>query len=249
MFKKMFALASVTALTGLVAAVAASGCSSTVTPATDTAETGVPPAEAGKPKPNEGGTTPEVEAGPATCPSTTAITVAEVQASFKWQPPGPVQTACTQKNLDDLSALFKKGMGSAKYTEIKTTLGNTCAACAFTKQTATAWGLFLEDASGKVAYDNSVDACLAIVDSTACGKADAEFQACADTACADCADQPTFTTCTRDPKLAKGACKAFVAPLQAACTKNTEAQAYCNSATSILAVVCGGGPDGGLDAQ
>jgi len=43
MFKKMFALASVTALTGLVATVAAVGCSSTTTVAgTDTTDTGVP---------------------------------------------------------------------------------------------------------------------------------------------------------------------------------------------------------------
>ena len=41
MFKKMFALASVTALTGLVATVAAVGCSSTTTvPATDTTDSG-----------------------------------------------------------------------------------------------------------------------------------------------------------------------------------------------------------------
>jgi hypothetical protein len=54
MFKKMFALASVTALTGLVATVAAAGCSSTTTvPADNGAETGVvtKPKEAGMPIP------------------------------------------------------------------------------------------------------------------------------------------------------------------------------------------------------
>ncbi|NVL83803.1 hypothetical protein, partial [Escherichia coli] len=90
-------------------------------------------------------------------------------------------------------------------------------------------------------------ACLGVIDSDACGKADAEFNACADQACADCADQAAFSACL--PKTAKGACKSFLPPAQAACTKNTEAQAYCNTTTSILAVVCGGGPDGGLDAQ
>lgn len=248
MFKKMFALASVTALTGLVATVAASGCSSTTTTGgSDTADTGVPVGDSGPAKPKDAAPVEPDETGPATCPTTTPIAVADVQASFKWKAPGPIQAVCTQKNLDDLTALFNKGMGSAKYTDIKTTLGANCAACAFTKETATNWGLFIEDAKGTVVHDNSLDACLAVIDSDACGKADAEFNACADTACADCADQAAFTTCT--PKTAKGACKALIPPAQAACTKTAEAQAFCNSAVGVLAMVCGGGPDGGLDAQ
>ena len=64
MFKKMFALASVTALTGLVATVAAAGCSSTTTVA-DTGDTGVSPTK-------EGGTTkPPIEAGTDTDSGTT----------------------------------------------------------------------------------------------------------------------------------------------------------------------------------
>lgn len=241
MFKKFFALASVTALTGLVASVAGAGCSST-TSVSGTDDGGVATTEAGDAKkPIEAAV--EEEAGPTTCPTTAEIPASEVQASFKWAPPGAVQTACTQQNLDDLTALFTKGGGSAKYTDIKTTLGATCGACAFTKQTAATWGLFLEDASGKVVYDNSHAACSAIIDNEACGKADAEFSVCLDAACADCADQDTTDACY--PKAAKGACKAVTAAANAACTADLGA---CDSAVSILATVCGGGPDGGLDA-
>jgi hypothetical protein len=241
MFKKMFVLASVTALTGLVSTVAASGCSSTTTaPAADDGSVAVTEAGPVK-KPVEAG--PEPEAGPTTCPTTADIPAADIQASFKWMPPGGTQTACTQQNLDDLSALFAKGMGSAKYTDIKTSLGATCAACAFTKETATKWGLFLEDASGKTVYDNSHAACEAILDSEACGKADAEFNTCLDTACADCADQTTTDACY--PKAAKGACKTVGAAGAKACTVDPTP---CDSTTSVLAIVCGGGPDGGLDA-
>jgi len=125
--------------------------------------------------------------------------------SFKWVSPGGAQNVCNQTNIDDLTALFTKGMGSAKYTDIKTTLGAACAACAFTKQTATKWGLFLEDAAGKTIFDNSHAACEAILENDACGKADAEFYVCLDSACADCADQTATDACYS--KAAKGACK------------------------------------------
>lgn len=248
MFKKMFALASVTALTGLVATVAAAGCSSTTTAAGTDTDAAVATGDAAvKPK-DAAPADPDTGVGPATCPTTDAITVADVEASFKWNPPAAPQSVCTQKNLDDLRALFKTGMGSAKFTDIQTTLGTTCGACVFTPSTATAWGLFLTDTSGKVVGDNSGPSCLAQIDSAACGKADAEFTACTDSACADCAtDQATIDACTT--KAAKGACKAVTAAAGTACTKTAEAKTFCSDTLSIIAVSCGGGPDGGLDAS
>jgi hypothetical protein len=239
MFKKIFALASVTALTGLVASVAAAGCSSTTTTAAaddaSVADTG--PVK----KPVEAG--PDPDAGPATCPSTATITAASIQASFTWKSPGGAQAVCNQANLDALNALFTKGGGSAAYSEIKTAIGATCAACAFSKATATKWGLFLEDASGTVVYDNSHAACESIIDTAACAKADAEYNTCLDTACADCADQATTDACY--PKAGKVACKAVGDAAATACTADAT---LCDNTVSILAVVCGGGPDGGLDA-
>ena len=243
MIKKIFALASVTALTGLVASVSAAGCSSTTT-AQDNSDTGVVPNEAGdaKKQPFEAG--PEPEAGPTTCPTTAEITTTEIETSFKWMPPGAAQSVCGQKDVDALRDLFAKGMGSAKYSEIKTALGATCGACAFTKETATKWGLFIEDAAGKIAFDNSHGACEAIIDNDACGKADAEFSVCLDQACVDCADQTATDACFS--KAAKGACKAVGAAGAKACTVDP---APCDSVLSLLAIVCGGGVDGGLDAS
>jgi hypothetical protein len=86
MFKKMFALASVTALTGLVATVASAGCSSTTTVA-DNTETGpivTPKGEGGVKPPIEGGadpdsstpTTPEEKTVGKECASTADCKVA-----------------------------------------------------------------------------------------------------------------------------------------------------------------------------
>ena len=136
MVKKLFALASVTALTGLIAAVAASGCSSTTTVDPGTPETGTDakptPKEAAPPDPPE-------EAGAKTCPEATPITAADIEAQSKWLPPAPTSAVCTQKNMDDFKALFAKGAPTTGLTfkNINTVLGPDCAACAFSAKTAT----------------------------------------------------------------------------------------------------------------
>ena len=239
MVKKLFALASVTALTGLMAAVAASGCSSsTVVDATPVTEAGpdakVTPKEAGKdPDPEE--------TGAGTCPTTTPVTEADI--GLTWVAPGPVQDACTQDNLDALKAVFAKGKGSASYKDIEASLGANCAACAFTPVKGTRWGVIIKDGAN-VAADNSSGSCFGQLSTPECGKAVFELDACIDIACPQ-ADCPDRAACT--PKAVKGACKSFAGPFQKACTDPTVPES-CNNFVKTIVVSCGGGADGGKDS-
>jgi hypothetical protein len=250
MVKKLFALASVTALTGLVAVTAASGCSSTTTPAdngTDAAQAGdtskpvTPPKEAGPP---DDGATPA-----AVCPPTTEITSAEIEMQIKWVAPTQVQNVCTQKNLDDLKALFTKGGGSAKFADIKTTLGAQCAGCAFSKKDAANWQVIVEDTNGFIS--NGTGSCFATVETPECGKAAFEFDVCLKTACnqTDCGmDAAAIKTCTQ--KAATGAaCKGLNTAFGKACPNVQNDFLVCTGTVASIAVLCGGGPDAGLDSS
>ena len=240
MVKKLFALASVTALTGLMAAVAASGCSSTIVDVTPVTEAGpdvkVTPKDAGKdPDPEE--------TGAATCPTTTPVTAADIGLS--WVAPGAPQNVCTQKNLDDLKALFAAGKGSAKYTDIETTLGATCGPCVFTAKAGPRWGLLVKEGANVIA-DNSLGACFGAISTPECGKARFEIDSCLDIACPQ-------TDCGTDLKICntkalKGACKSFVTPYTKACPDEQTLIDNCTNFTRIIEVTCGGGPDGGLDS-
>jgi hypothetical protein len=247
MVKKLFALASVTALTGLMAATAASGCSSSSPGATETdAATAGDTSKAMPPK--DSGATDDGAMPAGTCPTTDPITAADIEMQLKWVPPAAPQSVCTQKNIDDLRALFVKGMGSAKFTDIETTLGATCSPCVFTPTTAANWGPLVKDPMGYL--QNEVGSCLAQVENAACGKAFFEFDTCLVAACpaSDCGDQTAIDAC--QTKAAKGACKALNATVGTACPKISTELAMggiCADTLNSIAVSCGGGVvDGGL---
>jgi hypothetical protein len=245
MVKKLFALASVTALTGLITAVAASGCSSTETINTDVPETGggdVKVEAAKKPDAE-----PE-ETGPAVCPTTDPITAADIEAQLQWLPPAAVQTVCTQQNIDDLKALFKAAPagGGVKYVDIKKSLGTACAACAFSPIKGPNWQVFVEDTSG--AIDNRTGSCFAQLENADCGKKRFQWESCLDAACpeTDCgADK--VQACTQ--KAQKGACKDLTDVYAKACPNETDILPICGNIFSAIAVSCSGGPDAGIDAS
>ena len=241
MVKKLFALASVTALTGLMAAVAASGCSSSTV--VDT----TPPAEAG----SDAKTKPVVEAGPeddaavppGTCPTPDPVTSADI--GLTWVPPGPPQAVCGQADLDALKKVFADGKGSAKYTDIEAALGATCGPCVFTAKTGARWGMIIKDGA-KIAADNSLGACFGALSTAECGKARFEIDSCLEIACpqSDCGTD----TKACNAKALKGACKSFVAPYTTACPDETTLIDNCTNFVRIIEVTCGGGADGGLDS-
>lgn len=253
MIKKMFALASVTALTGLVTAVAASGCSSGgfyqsgLLPeggeAGPTFEGGVTDARFDAPVKRDAALPPEEDGNiGATCPPSTPITVADI--GLTWLAPGAPQSACSQTNLDALKALFAMNGGSAKYTDIEVALGATCSACAFTQVKGSRWGIIIKNGA-TVAADNSSGSCFAQVSGNACGKAAFELDACVDIACpvGDCVDT---AKCTQKAVATTGPCRTFASTFKAACPAvGTE----CDNFLKTIMASCGGGPAGGLDAS
>lgn len=243
MVKKLFVLASITALTGLVTATVGSGCSSTTVSSNDGVDSSM--AKEAGPKPVEAGPPdPEPEAGPGTCPSTDPITAADIEMSFKWVAPAAPQSLCNQKNLDDLKQLFVTGKGSAKFEDIRTSLGTTCSPCVFTKQADANWGPIVQTAKGFLQNDEG--SCAAQYEGAACGKALFESSICFRIACpqADCTDQ---TACVG--KAAKGACKGLVAAANTACPNLSATLDLCGGILDSIAVNCGGGKDSGLDSS
>lgn len=244
MVKKLFVLASVTALTGMMTLTAGSGCSSTTTqggdPGTGT-EGGpkTPPKEAG-PIIEEDGST-----GPQTCPTPDPVTAADIDMAIKWAPPAAVQSVCTQQNIDDLKALFVKGMGKAKYADIKTSLGTTCSACVFSKDTAANWQVLVENATMGT-FNNGVYSCVAQSDGAKCGKAFFQAETCFKVVCPEdtCTDQDGCAT-----KAGKGACKALVAAANQECPDLAGSIDKCGGILDAIVASCAGGPDAGIDAS
>jgi hypothetical protein len=242
MVKKLFVLASVTALSGFAAALSVSGCSSDDPPAgaaPPTPDAGIPDVRPKPPEPPPDGP----DDVPQTCPTTTPVTSADI--GLTWVAPGPVQTVCNQQNLDDLKALFDKGKGSAKYSEIETTLGTTCAPCVFTQVKSASWGVIVKDGATIVA-DNSSGSCFGQLSDAACGKAVFELDACVDHVCPqdECTDTQACTS-----KALKGACKNLLATFQKGCPNAAAIQPQCDNFIKIIAVSCAGGPDAGVDAS
>jgi hypothetical protein len=241
MVKKLFALASVTALTGLMAAVAASGCSSSspieTGPTTD-ATTDTKPTQ--KPDAAED---PDAETPAGTCPTTDPITAADI--GLTWVAPGAPQAVCGQADLDALKKVFADGKGSAKYTDIEKSLGATCGPCVFTAKAGARWGMIIKDGANIIA-DNSLGACFGALSTAECGKARFEIDSCLDIACpqTDCGTD----TSACNTKALKGACKSFVTPYTAACPDEQTLIDNCTNFVRIIEVTCGGGADAGLDS-
>jgi len=241
MFKKMFVLASVTALAGLVSSLAASGCSSTTSAGPDDAAVDAP---IDAKKAVEAG--PEEEAGAATCPTTEPIDA----TTAPWSPPGISPGACTEKMISDLVA-FVDANNTAKYPVLKAAVTDpTCAACLFVKD-GPKWGAFVENADGSFQRHN-FGGCVAVTSGKdSCGKAYSQFSDCVSFACQDCADKAALTTC--QSAAAKGACKAAGAVVSTECESSIALDACDKLAKTYTfeaaaRALCVGLGDGGTDA-
>lgn len=205
MVKKLFALASVTALTGLMVSVAAAGCSSTTTQEGETTETG-PTTDAGK---KETGTTPtgDEEEAPV---STVCKGVTEVDATqLPWKAPFKDVGSCTAAELKTLVD-YVEANDTAKYADWKKSVTNAaCNGCIFGKEADATWKPLLENANGELVGLN-VGGCIAIASNNEkCGQAYQNWFDCGFEACADCPadDSDAFGKCRNTASGAKGGCK------------------------------------------
>ena len=266
MAKKHLGLACVTALGGFVCAVAAAGCSSTNTyfvlddggtessafpkepaqhepdPPPEGPHDASPPPDAEPPV--DAGPKPKTDAGPdgaaGTCPTTDPITAADIDAQLAWKAPAPFQTVCTQANIDAAKLLFKSPpAGGVKYADIKTSLGATCAACAFSPVSGATWQVFVEQGGGAV--DNRTGSCFAIRRNATCGQARFRWETCLNAACpeSDCGAGGVAACIT---KAQQGACFTLTTSYAAACPNEATDVPICANIFGSIATACSGGP-------
>jgi len=218
MSKKIFALASITGLAGVVISTAGTGCTSEVVYVTvdgggagnglgsnvdagSGQDSGAADSSLVDARPSDAASDAPVVSG--TCPRTTPIDATK----FSYKPAAAVPGACTATMIDSLIA-FVDGNKTAKYADVKASVTNAaCHACLFTLDGAT-WGPLVENAKGELIHINS-GGCIEVASGKlACGQAYHQFEQCLDEACAECpeGDDTALSACYK--AAAKGACKA-----------------------------------------
>jgi hypothetical protein len=213
MFKKVFALASFTALTGVIALGTAAGCSSSTTSSSTEDTDG---STVKKDASSDRSTTPvDDDAGPTTCPSSDPVAASDLP----WAPPTATQPGlCQEKDLTAFQDWLKANTSATNdqfMQYIKTEAGDNCYNCIFTDASKSTWGP-IPISGGKLVTIN-VGACFALASgNTGCGQAIQNEFDCEFVACADCADDTSFQSCQK--KAQTGACKPFVQAIQSGCS-------------------------------
>lgn len=217
MVKKLFALASVTALVGLVSAVGAAGCSSDDTVVTTTTPDAATPdsskKETGTPQP-VGDSEPE----PTTCMSTDPIDVTDA-TKFPYKKAGVEIGACTKEEAAALSKYFKdNASGDIKVSEWAATVSAKCGACVFSDGSGETWTPILtkDDALENV----NEGGCFEVVSGKeACGKAYQAASDCIIDACiTKCKTQDEFDACRQDTQsILQGPCAGAAQALSTDC--------------------------------
>lgn len=252
----MFALASVTALGGLVAAVSAAGCTTTETVVQQTADSGV--ADAGK----RDAKPPVVEENDAEPPEDTCKTTgAKFEPNVVKPPKTPNTTACSQDVLTALAnACFKAPSGNDCAAARQVAANKACADCIFSLKTDPEWGAIVLDPEpnkpGLYNQAGCLDHATGIPD---CGKNVLDVLACFDHYCGKCpSDSAEEEACQEEVRegecmkyLISSQCLDAVQAKQDKCfpAAQTEA-AYKQFFINIASVFCaaqsaGGNPDGG----
>jgi hypothetical protein len=239
--KKLFVLASVTALTGFVAA---AGCSSTetITLATD-AGPGGSKTDAKKSTTSSGSIAgdddDDDDGGPVapvkSCLNTTPID----QTKYAYIPAiTPMKNACTDTETAAISAYYKAHGADAsfKVTDWMATVSQGCASCIFTTEpddggAAPAWGpIVVKPNAQNVLSIDTVNrgGCIELVSGSApCGRAYQQYQDCTLDACLlSCKSQAEFNACRQDANVLTTACKDAFAAVKTVCGGQSAVQGY-----------------------
>ena len=227
MVKKLFALASVTALAGLVSAVGAAGCSETVVEpgaSTDAATT----TDAKKTDSGKTVTPPDSEDPPPDVVACTTKTDVDI-STILYQPAFTKAGACTQADADKIKAYLDAKIAAKdfafKNSEWATGSGAAanCTACVFSKFDDAKWGVIIADKDdGFETYNRG--GCIEIVSkNTECGKAYQQFQNCPLEACSACTTQADFDACRDADTLFSTVCKNAIDNVQTKCGKDVGA--------------------------
>ncbi len=221
MVKRILALASVSALTGLVSAVAAAGCSSNDPEQKTSLEAGAPGLPEGGAK-GEGGSSSSSSGGdngddPPACMETGTIDATK----FPYATAKKAPNACSAKELDDLAKYFTNKAQNTEDISIadwKKSVGDTCAKCVFSDSTAAEWSPIL--VKGDKLDNVNRGGCIEIASGKrSCGEAYQRVAECRLAACVDtCKEAKAFTQCLQDVEgIFSGPCKGAYDTLQKEC--------------------------------
>ena len=234
--KKLFALASVTALTGFVATGLTAACSSTevvtIPNEAGTSSSGGTSSGGAKKSDAKAGTSSGSVVGDDddvtgddddTTTTPTCLSKDPIDATkYDYiKVSKPVKAACTAKELTDFSAYYKAHASDMDFIDTwPTAVGENCAKCVFTDATGdtppTSWGpmvVSLDDQGAKTFSVNRGGCIEAVSGKEACGRSYQQFQDCTIDACLkDCKTQADFTKCRQDATVLTTSCKdAFTA--------------------------------------
>jgi len=243
MLKKLVALASLTAVTGILTSVAVSGCSTETS--VITTEGGTTDVRTERPP------TPEVDSGPAVCPIETEVDT----SGYKWKSPTVNPGACTEQHLAAL-VTYTDENETATFAQLRTYLNSQdaeCGACAFAAD-GTTWAPMVVTSSGQLAVLN-VGGCISIASGNDnCGKAYQHWFECRFEACADCpeGDTSAFQSCAS--AASQGACRPAIEDVLDVCGEGIEDyETTCDNEKYVfeapIRAQCIGFGDGGTDGD
>lgn len=239
--KKLFALASVSAIAGLMTAATASGCSSTTTTESGSSSGST---DGGK---DSGGSTKdrtpvgdqEEDEEPSDCPADVPLTAADLDKEIGWKPAKATPGACTAQDITQLEANFKD-TGIKTYFDLGKDLSTECFGCVFAKDTDANWGPIVGTAEndGQTGFVN-FGACFGEVEDEACGKALQYEQFCYNIACNECSSTSTERQKCVEKAGSSGMCTEFGDTTAKACPNIQSSAKKCNSIIDAAKTLCG----------
>lgn len=256
MVKKLFALASVSALAGLVSAVGAAGCSETVVQQNPTdagADTGSKKDSGPKPGNDE-----EPDDEVKSCVGTDAVDATKIPYNGPVNSPG----ACTTDELKKLTAFFKENSaGDVKISDWSAEVSAKCSACVFSEEDAATWSPILVKNDELTGVNRG--GCIELLSGKAsCGEAYQQVSECRLLAClpssqggvGTCTTQDEFTECLQDGQaIFTGPCKDAYDKMETECGDKLGTWEQACQGTSYtfegpIKVQCITGGSGGADA-
>jgi hypothetical protein len=240
--KKLFALASVSAIAGLMTAVTASGCSTTTTESSSSSSSGGT-GDGGK---DSGGSTKDrtvvgddEEDTPTDCPQDVPLTEADLDKEIGWKEAKATPGACSAADLTQLEANFKD-TGIKTYFDLGKNLPDNCFKCVFAKDTDANWGPIVGTAEndGETGFVN-FGACFGYVEDADCGKALQYEQFCYNIACNECTTTSTERQKCVEKAGSSGMCSDFGDTTAKACPNIQTTAKKCNSIIDAAKTLCG----------
>jgi hypothetical protein len=238
--KKLFAIASVSAIAGLMTAV---GCSTTTTESGSSSggSTTDAKADTGGSKTDRVVPGDDEEEPAADCPQDVPLTEADLDKEIGWKEAKKTPGACTPTDLTQLETNFKD-TGIKTYFDLGKSLSDPCFACVFSKDTDANWGPIVGTAenNGETGFVN-FGACFGAVEDPACGKSLQYEQFCYNIACNECTTTSTERQKCVEKAGSSGMCTEFGDATAKACPNIQESAKSCNSVIDAAKTLCGSG--------